>query len=105
MGRKPLPIDAKKQLFNCKLSPEDYQLLRVICFRRSIHQGKKFSEGQYISEQIRSTAVPAPTTVEERNAFVEKYPIHKKWVAGLLKLPVPKISEPKTSKRAEDVRS
>ena len=91
MGRKPIPIDDKKKLFNCKLSPEVYQKLRVICFRRSIEQMMKYSEGQYITEQILETVVPPPPTTQQIKDYLVIHPVHKKLVAGLLKLSVPKV--------------
>jgi hypothetical protein len=74
MGRTPLPVDERGKLFNCKLSPEVYQRMRVICFRRSISQMKKYSEGQFISEQINATPMPLPPTTQQIKNYLALNP-------------------------------
>lgn len=86
MGRPVLPPEEKKILFNAKLSPDVFARLKLICFRRSVHDLKKFSEGQFISSQIVGTKLPPPPSPAAIAAYVKMYPQHTETVKEMLKL-------------------
>lgn len=89
MARKPLPPGEKKVLFNCYLDREVFARLKTICFRMSIHRGKKFSEGAFVRGKIIGMKMPAKPTQEQIDAYIALYPDKKKEISALAALPTP----------------
>lgn len=90
MARTPLPPGELKKLFNCKLPQDAIDRLKIICFRRSVHSDKKFSEGAHIEELIDGFEMPRKPTEEEVAAYIAKYPNKREELMALAKMPVPK---------------
>lgn len=88
-GRKAINPETKAQPICVKLDPRIRTRMQIICFRRSIHRMKKFSESQLISGHIVSTKLPAVPTKEQIHAYVDMYPQHRELVAEMSKLAPP----------------
>ncbi|HVU16942.1 MAG TPA: hypothetical protein VHD32_08450 [Candidatus Didemnitutus sp.] len=68
-GRPRLPPEGKKKLFNCKLDSESFDRLKMICFRRSVANGKKFSEGEFVRDAIWATELPSEPSAAQINQY------------------------------------
>lgn len=74
MARPPTPPELIRELFNCKLPRETIDRLKIMCFRRSVHAGKKVSEGAVVEELIHACDVPRKPTQEEVDAYIAGRP-------------------------------
>lgn len=68
-GRTKLPEGEKSELVNFYIKPRLNDRLKVICFRRSVHRKRKFSEGTLFSGLVVKTPLPKPPSAEQ----IEEY--------------------------------
>lgn len=69
-GRTPLPAGEKSELVNFYIKPRLNDRLKVICFRRSVHRRRKFSEGTLFSGLVVKTPLPKPPSDADIEAYL-----------------------------------
>jgi hypothetical protein len=90
MARPPLPPGEEKILWNARIDPDLVLRLKVICFRKSVAEMKKFSEGGFVEEKISEERLPNRPTQEAIDAYAEKFPKLRDKIMELAKLEPPK---------------
>lgn len=74
MSRTPLPPGQAKVVFNAKMDPKKLHKLRVIAFRKSVITCSKFSQADFIEDNIEKARLPRRPTAAEIARYKEKYP-------------------------------
>lgn len=82
IGRPPVPDDKHTVTFSCRLSPDVLIRMKAICFRRSIHNQKLYSEGTFLTESIMKASMPRPPSEERVQEFLAKNPVSRNMVTG-----------------------
>jgi hypothetical protein len=68
-GRPPIDPSLKGVNFNMKLSPPVMERLKEICYRKSVHAGKKHSTAALVTQWIEETPLPRKPTDAEIAAY------------------------------------